>query len=123
MTEPARAQRAIVKPVRGGDSDEGRRSSAADTTMPVPAVADSAPAQAANGWGPMDTVPIDGKPVWLADGKGNVCEAVWRPSRAFSMEKNAYGKWIGKWTPSGFWSMLGFGGAKVPFKPTAWHAK
>jgi hypothetical protein len=90
--------------------------------VPVP----DRPAQA-NGWHVLDpdievgTVPKDGNTVWVADAKGNMCEAVWRRSRQFGMEKNSYGKWIGRWKEAGYWAILNFSGAKVPFVPKHWH--
>jgi hypothetical protein len=83
----------------------------------VPAAAE--PAQA-NGWTAIDSAPRTGKVIWLSDGK-HQCEAVWRPTRQFRMEKNQYGKWLGKWCEAGYWAVLNFSGAKVPFTPKFWH--
>jgi hypothetical protein len=90
-------------------------------TEPAPVTDRPAQAPVYNEWKPIDTAPQDGRRVWVADSKGNMAEAVWRPTRQFQMVKNSYGKWLGKWEPTGYWSVLNFSGSKVPFKPSAWH--
>jgi hypothetical protein len=37
------------------------------------------------------------------------------------MEKNSYGKWLGKWFEAGYWSAVNFSGTRVPFTPKFWH--
>ena len=124
----------VPKP-KGGDGDTAvpRRSDDASNKTPVPVAAaaesDSTPLPAQvptadvahDSWHPMGTAHQDGKKLWLADGKGGMCESVWRKTRQFKMEKNAYGKWMGKWVEGGYWSVMNFAGVKVPFKPVFWH--
>jgi hypothetical protein len=69
----------------------------------------------------MDTADKSGKPVTLCDSKGNEVIAVWRQSRKFGMTTNPYGKLIGKWSETGFWSLSNFAGVKISFVPRGWH--
>ena len=150
MTEPVVAVRKPItptsrvtpmsgesKPVKGGGPDTSHAaivSSAKGPDMNGPAPVTDRPAQAPpaqapvyNEWHLIDPdsevgkAPKDGRTVWLADAKGNMCEAVWRRTRRFGMEKNQYGKWIGRWTEAGYWSVMSFSGNRVPFRPVYWH--
>jgi len=115
ITTPAKSEQ-----TKGGDGDRTGSSEnqrPADITRPVPVAAE--PTQA-NGWAGIDSAPKTGKIIWLSDGKAQ-CEAVWRPTRQFRMEKNSYGKWLGKWFEAGYWSAVNFSGTRVPFTPKFWH--
>lgn len=158
MSEPATAEKRVVRPVtptsrslaptvvpkptkkeeppKGGDGNdrpapEANDGGPANVAPPVPAVAaetDSAPPaqvtynnHVSEGWLPIDSARKDGRRIWVADGKNGMCEAVWRETRTYKMERNHYGKMVGKWIPGGYWSVLNYGGTRVPFKPVFWH--